>query len=374
MPDLQPHERPVSDSPWARDDKDPSHLDDVIIPGRRKTGAFSRAFVDFVNDAPYAKDPKMNGVPPPGYFGNGWEHPSRNPSRNESTQLPYGVEYNEPPVNNYPTEKPNHIRPTRNMYPDKTGLNKQGLMSTGLAFFENRPAEKMGMFSDEARQKYLGELKEQMDAQKADMRMKELKHWGWDVGDEPKRHADGFAFPAFLNMMAGRMSLDMDKDALRDIFAQFDRDQSGNITHDELKHVVKNLDGTGFISPSELRYLRENIDDIIADIDKDGDGEINYGEFVDMMIHLKEQFKQQDMRELFRTFDKDNSGSITAAEPRKAVSQLDGIGLMSVMEQREMMENLDAMINEADTDGDGTVDYEEFVAMMTKMNEAKAAA
>jgi calmodulin len=47
---------------------------------------------------------------------------------------------------------------------------------------------------------------------------------------------------------------------------------------------------------------------------------------------------------------------------------------MSVMEQREMMENLDAMINEADTDGDGTVDYEEFVAMMTKMNEAKAAA
>jgi calmodulin len=80
------------------------------------------------------------------------------------------------------------------------------------------------------------------------------------------------------------------------------------------------------------------------------------------------------MRELFRTFDKDNSGSITAAELRKAVSQLDGIGLMSVMEQREMMENLDAMINEADTDGDGTVDYEEFVAMMTKMNEAKAAA
>ena len=60
--------------------------------------------------------------------------------------------------------------------------------------------------------------------------------------------------------------------------------------------------------------------------------------------------------EFFSVFDKDGNGYISAAELRHVMTNLG---------EKLTDEEVDEMIREADIDGDGQVNYEEFVAMMT---------
>ena len=57
-----------------------------------------------------------------------------------------------------------------------------------------------------------------------------------------------------------------------------------------------------------------------------------------------------------RVFDKDGNGYISAAELRHVMTNLG---------EKLTDEEVDEMIREADIDGDGQVNYEEFVTMMT---------
>ena len=61
------------------------------------------------------------------------------------------------------------------------------------------------------------------------------------------------------------------------------------------------------------------------------------------------------MREAFRQFDADGNGVITADELRMAMSE---------MGEAMNKEDIEEMIAEADLNGDGVVDYEEFILMM----------
>jgi len=56
-------------------------------------------------------------------------------------------------------------------------------------------------------------------------------------------------------------------------FEHFDTDKSGYITHDELKEALKAYGNTD-----------QNIEQILREVDKDGDGRIDYEEFCDMML------------------------------------------------------------------------------------------
>ena len=65
---------------------------------------------------------------------------------------------------------------------------------------------------------------------------------------------------------------------------------------------------------------------------------------------------QIKMREAFRAFDKNGNGFISAAELRHVMTNLG---------ERITDEEVDEMMREADIDGDGQINFEEFVAMMT---------
>ena len=60
--------------------------------------------------------------------------------------------------------------------------------------------------------------------------------------------------------------------------------------------------------------------------------------------------------DFFSVFDKDGNGYISSAELRHVMTNLG---------EKLTDEEVDEMIREADIDGDGQVNYEEFVAMMT---------
>ncbi|KAK9751292.1 EF-hand domain pair [Popillia japonica] len=97
-------------------------------------------------------------------------------------------------------------------------------------------------------------------------------------------------------------------------------------------------------------------------MNKLGNGTIDFPEFLTMMARkMKDTDSEEEIREAFRVFDKD-------------VFDKDGNGFISAAELRHVMTNLgekltdeevDEMIREADIDGDGQVNYEEFVTMMT---------
>ncbi|KAK3578254.1 hypothetical protein CHS0354_011576 [Potamilus streckersoni] len=127
-------------------------------------------------------------------------------------------------------------------------------------------------------------------------------------------------------------------------FDMFDKDQNGKISGSELSQAFR-LQG---------QYLSDKeISQIIREVDKDGNGQIDFEEFVSLMTcKCREISKEEaEMREAFKVFDRNGDGKISCKELR---SVLQSIGeTMTEAEFRDLM-------READLDGDGSISYEEF--------------
>uniref|UniRef100_A0A8C6P1I8 EF-hand domain-containing protein n=1 Tax=Nothobranchius furzeri TaxID=105023 RepID=A0A8C6P1I8_NOTFU len=70
-----------------------------------------------------------------------------------------------------------------------------------------------------------------------------------------------------------------------------------------------------------------------------------------------------EFKEAFSLFDKDGDGTITTKELGTVMRSLGQNPTEA--ELQDMINEVDEMIREADIDGDGQVNYEEFVQMMT---------
>jgi len=94
--------------------------------------------------------------------------------------------------------------------------------------------------------------------------------------DEDK---SGFVdFPEFARFMVRQMQLQEDPAVLKEAFKIFDADGSGSVTRQELVETMKDvMKGTGESIPED------DIDEIIKEADKDGNGEIGYNEFLILM-------------------------------------------------------------------------------------------
>ena len=86
----------------------------------------------------------------------------------------------------------------------------------------------------------------------------------------------------------------------REAFALFDKDGDGTISTKELGTVMNSLGQKPTIAELET---------MIKEVDIDGNGEIDFEEFLTMMAKkLKETDLEEDIREAFRVFDNKNSG------------------------------------------------------------------
>jgi calmodulin len=133
----------------------------------------------------------------------------------------------------------------------------------------------------------------------------------------------------------------------KEAFALFDKDGDGTITMTELGIVMKSLGQNP--TDTELR-------DMISEVDSDGNGEIDFNEFLSLMARkMKSSDSEEDIREAFKVFDKDGNGFIDASELKHVMTNLG---------EKLTEEEVNEMIKEADTDGDGQINYEEFVKMM----------
>ncbi|XP_058505088.1 calmodulin-like [Solea solea] len=131
----------------------------------------------------------------------------------------------------------------------------------------------------------------------------------------------------------------------REAFSLFDKD--GTINTKELGTVLRTLG----INPTE-----EALQDMINEVDADGDGTMELAEFLALMTRkMKDTDTEEEIKEAFRVFDMDGSGFISASELRHVMANLG---------EKLTDEEVSEMMREADTDGDGKVNYQEFVKMM----------
>ncbi|XP_063228302.1 calmodulin-A-like [Bacillus rossius redtenbacheri] len=137
----------------------------------------------------------------------------------------------------------------------------------------------------------------------------------------------------------------------KEAFMLFDKDEDGTITMAELGVVMRSLGQRP--SETELR-------DMVNEVDQDGNGTIEFNEFLQMMSKKMRGAESGDeLREAFRVFDKNNDGLISSTELRHVMTNLG---------EKLSDEEVDDMIREADLDGDGMVNYEEFVTILTSKN------
>ena len=130
-------------------------------------------------------------------------------------------------------------------------------------------------------------------------------------------------------------------------FELFDKDRDGAINNKELGTVMRNLGQ----NPSEEELIQ-----MIKEIDLDGNGVIDFNEFLYLMVKkMKGNDTEEELLEAFKVFDRDGNGYVTSHELRNVLTSLC---------EGTSPEEVEEMIREADIDGDGQVDYQEFVKMM----------
>ncbi|GAB4830867.1 Calcium-dependent protein kinase 15 [Ancistrocladus abbreviatus] len=147
-----------------------------------------------------------------------------------------------------------------------------------------------------------------------------------------------------LKVIALNLSEDEIK-GLKAMFANMDTDNSGTITYEELKTGLARLGSK--LTEHEVKQLLE-----AADID--GDGTIDYVEFITATMHRHRLEKDENLFKAFQYFDKDNTGFITRDELETVMKEC-GIG---------DEDSIKEILSEVDTDNDGRINYEEFCAMM----------
>lgn len=133
----------------------------------------------------------------------------------------------------------------------------------------------------------------------------------------------------------------------KEAFQIFDKDGDGSITTKELGTVMRSLGQNP--SDDEIRQM-------IIDVDEDKSETIDFKEFLGLMAKkMKENDSEDELIEAFKVFDRDGNGKISARELRYVM-------LSSGEDLTE--QDIQEMVLEADTDGDGYIDYEEFVRIM----------
>ncbi|KAG4188295.1 hypothetical protein ERO13_A08G154200v2 [Gossypium hirsutum] len=138
---------------------------------------------------------------------------------------------------------------------------------------------------------------------------------------------------------------------LREIFSSFDRNNDGSLTQLELGSLLRSLG---------LKPSLDQVEDLIQKADSNNNGLIEFSEFVAMLAPElqpeKSPYSEEQLKQLFKMFDRDGNGFITAAELAQTMAKL-GHALT--------VEELTGMIKEADADGDGRISFDEFSRAIT---------
>ncbi|XP_053500941.1 centrin-3 isoform X5 [Ictalurus furcatus] len=138
------------------------------------------------------------------------------------------------------------------------------------------------------------------------------------------------------NKKKRRELTDEQKDEIKEAFELFDTDKDKEIDYHELKVAMRAL---GF----EVKKV--DVMMIVKDFDRGGTGKITYEIFKEVVTdRILDRDPKEEVMKAFKLFDDDDSGKISLKNLRRVAREL-GEDISD--------EELRAMIDEFDTDGDG---------------------
>jgi len=138
---------------------------------------------------------------------------------------------------------------------------------------------------------------------------------------------------------------------LRKAFESFDAQKTGSISTETVAEILR-LMGQPF--------NKQILEEMIEEVDEDKSGRLEFEEFIILaakfIVEEDEEALQKELKEAFRLYDKEGNGFIPTSCLKEILRELD---------DQLSDGDLDGMIQEIDSDGSGTVDFDEFMEMMT---------
>lgn len=157
---------------------------------------------------------------------------------------------------------------------------------------------------------------------------------------------------AALHVIASQLSEDRIR-SLRETFQALDANGDGMLSVRELKDGLEKAGLQGMIPP--------DLQQIIEEVDSDRSGVIDYTEFLAATMDRRLYLQHDACWAAFCVFDRNGDGKISQEELREVLKH-EGV--------EELLGNQTAaeIMAEIDVDGNGEIDFEEFMQMMKKGN------
>ena len=137
----------------------------------------------------------------------------------------------------------------------------------------------------------------------------------------------------------------------REIFDLVDKDHGGSISSTELAELMSTLG---------INASQEEIRAMVAEIDADGNGDIDFDEFVAVMSRkVNADYTSKDVKRAFRTFSLGQpNGYVSLESVREALMNHGTVKLNE--------EQVEELLAQLESDSNGLFNYNEYVDMMMR--------
>mgnify|MGYP006099656399 CR=1 FL=1 len=137
----------------------------------------------------------------------------------------------------------------------------------------------------------------------------------------------------------------------REIFDLVDKDKGGSISSTELTELMSTLG---------INASQEEIRAMVAEIDTDGNGDIDFDEFVAVMSRkVNADYSSKDVKRAFRTFALGQpNGYVSLESVKEALMQHGTVKLND--------EQVEELLAQLESDSNGLFNYNEYVNMMMR--------
>ncbi|XP_076456444.1 neo-calmodulin-like isoform X2 [Babylonia areolata] len=151
--------------------------------------------------------------------------------------------------------------------------------------------------------------------------------------------------------MAAASLSDVERKDIRDAFKILDVDGDGKLSKPELETLLRGQ----FVVACD-----KDLVDLMAKMDMDSSGSVDYEEFEEFvaknnLTKYNPEEASEEMLDAFQVFDKDNDGFIDLEEFRAVLTSIG---------DKMTDEELKVLMQDADVNGDGKIDYKEFCTFM----------